>query len=242
MRSNTLFGLYGGLMAQITKEKAIAFGEHYTQISSQINIAKDYMLLLIVSLFSVCTRAPHIQHSENQNTVENVSIVRYTEQSTSNADAHATQITKPIAMLESQNTKQSVAIYMAGTEPPTLKGVYKVIGSELAKALTGSNAYSAVDRTEDALKIIEKEHIYQRSGAVDEKQIKELGKQLGVKFLCIAEVNEVMDSYFLDARLVDVETAVVVNVVSKPSAMKDVYQVVEMAKESALELVSGQKK
>lgn len=131
---------------------------------------------------------------------------------------------------------------MKGTEPPALKGAYKVIGSELAKALAESKAYSAIDRTEDALKIVEKEHIYQRSGAVDEKQIKELGKQLGVKFICIAEVNEIMGSYHLDARLVDVETAEVINVVSKPGAMRDVYQVVEIAKEVARELAGGQRK
>jgi len=138
--------------------------------------------------------------------------------------------------------KQSIAVYISGTEPPALKGAHKVIGSELAKALTESKAYSAVDRTEDALKIIEKEHIYQRSGAVDEKQIKELGKQLGVKFICIAEVSEVMGSHHLNARLVDVETAEVVAIVSKSGAMKDVFQVVETTKDTARELVGKQRK
>jgi hypothetical protein len=68
---------------------------------------------------------------------------------------------------------------MAGDEPPALKGAHKVIDSELAKALTGSSAYSAIDRTQDVLNIIAKEHVYQRSGAVDDEQIKELGKQVG---------------------------------------------------------------
>jgi len=185
------------------------------------------LIVLIVTQVFNCTNALLIQDSGNQTTADTTKVVQY-----------AVQSPTP----ELQGPKQSVAIYMVGMEPSALKGAYKVIGSELAKALTGSNTYSAVDRTEDALKIIEKEHIYQRSGAVDEKQIKELGKQLGVKFLCIAEINEVMDSYHLDVRLVDVETAVVINVVSKPCAMKDVYQVVETAKDTALELLGGQGK
>jgi hypothetical protein len=138
-----------------------------------------------------------------------------------------------------QAQKQSVAIYMKGAEPPALKGAHKVIGSELAKALTTSNAYSAVDRTQEVLNIIEDEHVYQRSGAVDDEQIKELGKQLGVAFLCIAEVNEVMGSYFLAARLVDVETARILKETSKPGTMKDIYQLVQVAQETARELVRG---
>jgi len=138
-----------------------------------------------------------------------------------------------------QGPKQSVAIYMAGAEPSALKGAYKVVGSELAKALTASPAYSAIDRTDEVLKMLEKEHVYQRSGAVDEAQIKELGRQLGVSYLCIAEVSEVMGSYLLDARLVDVETAQVLHVVSKPGAMRDVYQLVEISQSAARELVSG---
>jgi len=192
-------------------------------------------LLIIAILFCVCAKAPLVQHSENQNVASDANVP-------ANEDTPATTYTKQPSALEPQGPKQSVAIYMKGTEPPALKGAYKVIGSELAKALTDSKAYSAIDRTEDALKIIEKEHIYQRSGAVDEKQIKELGKQLGVKFICIAEVNEVMGSYHLDARLVDVETAEVINVVSKPGAMRDVYQVVDIAKEVARELAGGQRK
>ena len=145
--------------------------------------------------------------------------------------------TPPNEQAAPQAQKQSVAIFMAGNEPPALKGAHKVIGSELAKALTTSNAYSAVDRTQEVLNIIEDEHVYQRSGAVDDEQIKELGKQLGVAFLCIAEVNEVMGSYFLAARLVDVETARILKETSKPGTMKDIYQLVQVAQETARELV-----
>jgi len=175
---------------------------------------KRVAFFLIIALFCVCAKAPLVRNGGNQNT-----------------DAATGQV-----------IKKSAAVYMAGTEPPALKGAHKVIGSELAKALTSSNAYSAVDRTDDVLKVIEKEHVYQRSGNVDDAQIKELGKQLGVKFLCIAEVNEVMNSYHLDARLVDVETAEVISVVSKPGAMRDVYQVAETARDAGRELVGGQRK
>jgi hypothetical protein len=112
-----------------------------------------------------------------------------------------------------QGGKQNVAVYMAGKEPVGAKGAHKILGSELAKAITNSDTYSAVDRTDAVLKQIEKEHQYQRSGAVSDEQIKALGKQLGVSYLCIAEISEVKGgAYFLEARLVDVEKATVLKI------------------------------
>jgi len=184
-------------------------------------------LFITTLLFCVCTPPILVQDSEQKDNVKLV--VQDTEPNL----ADDTLITTP----ETQGHKQSVAIYMAGMEPSALKGVHKVIGSEFAKAFTASKAFSAVDRTQEVLNIIAKEHIYQRSGAVDDEQIKELGKQLGVRYLCIAEVNEVMDSYLLDARLVDVETAQVLKIASKPGTMKDIYQLVAVTQETALELI-----
>jgi TolB-like protein len=201
--------------------------------------------LLIVAPLCFCTPPALVQEtnpSGNDNTA-----AQETEQTEQrSAEQAVAQVQRPTdntpakqAEAAPQVQKQSVAIYMNGAEPPALKGAHKVIGSELAKALTASNAYSAVDRTQEALDIIEKEHVYQRSGAVDDEQIKELGKQLGVRYLCIAEVNEVMGSYFLAARLVDVETARILKETSTPGTMKDIYQLVEISQETARELVRG---
>ncbi len=135
--------------------------------------------------------------------------------------------------------KKNVAIYMAGTE--SIKGSYKVLGAELAKVLTKSDAYTAVDRSEAGRKIVSTEHIFQRSGAVEKDQIKKLGKQLGVQIVCIAEITEVMQSQYLEARLVDVETAEVFNIASKLGNMSIGADIVRTAQSVAHELLGEAK-
>jgi len=131
--------------------------------------------------------------------------------------------------------KKNVAIYMAGKE--SIKGSHKVLGTELAKVLTKSSAYTAVDRSEAGRKIVAQEHIFQRSGAVEKNQIKKLGKQLGVQIVCIAEITEVMKSHYLEARLVDVETAEVFNIAAKPGNMSGATDIVRTAQSVAHELL-----
>ena len=139
-----------------------------------------------------------------------------------------------------QPPKKSVAVYMSGKEPAAVKGAHKVLGTELAKALTKSGEYTAVDRTEEGRKVIAGEQIIQRSGAIDPKQIKKLGKQFGVDILCIAEITEVMKSHYLEARLVDVETAEVLAVASQMGNMSDGLDIVRTAQAVVQELVNGE--
>ncbi len=145
------------------------------------------------------------------------------------------------AVALAQTPKKSVAVYMAGTEPTAIKGSHKVLGAELAKVLTKSGTYTAVDRSEAGRKIVAQEHIFQRSGAVDMNQIKKLGKQLGVQVVCIAEITEVMKSHYLEARLVDVETAEIFNIASKPGNMSEATDIVRIAQSVAHELLGKAK-
>ncbi|GHV17135.1 hypothetical protein AGMMS49938_17760 [Fibrobacterales bacterium] len=133
--------------------------------------------------------------------------------------------------------RQKVAVYMAGTEPK--KGVYKVLGGQITKAITKSGDYSAVDRTDAILQQLKKEHGYQRSGAVSDDQIKKLGSQLGVKYLCIAEITEVMGDSYLEAKLIDVETALVENTGNVLVNMSSSKVLLEAADEVAVQLVGS---
>jgi len=137
-----------------------------------------------------------------------------------------------------QSGRQNVAVYMVGKEPAGANGSHKIFGAELVKAITNSDNYSAVDRTEKVLTQIEKEHVYQRSGTVSDAQIKELGRQLGVQYLCIAEISETgKGTYYLEARLIDVETAVVLKVATAYSNMKNSDPTARAAKRVAQELI-----
>ncbi|MDR3000325.1 MAG: tetratricopeptide repeat protein [Fibromonadaceae bacterium] len=136
-----------------------------------------------------------------------------------------------------QGKKQNVAVYMAGEEPAGAKGVHKVLGAELAKAITASKTYSAIDRTNEIQKQIAKEHTYQRSGMVNDTQIKALGKQLGVQYMCIAEATQVGKSFYLEVKLVDVETAKVMQVASTDADLKNAKEMVATVRKITQELL-----
>jgi len=135
-------------------------------------------------------------------------------------------------------SRQNVAIYMAGEEPASAPGMYNVLGGELAKAINNSKKYMAVDRTDAITNLLTKEHKFQRSGAVSDDQIKTLGKQFGVRYLCIAELSELQGgSYYLEIRLVDVETAVIVHTVTASSNLKGSAEMIRFAQQAARDLI-----
>ena len=145
---------------------------------------------------------------------------------------------KPAA---SDTGKQIVAVYMAGQEPQGAKGVHTIIGGELARVMSESDKYIAVDRTEAILEQLDREHIYQRSGAVDDDQIKAIGHQLGVQYLCISNINPVGKRYYLDTRLVDIVTAEIMRSVTATSALKDADEMTRVGRNIALELLEAEK-
>jgi len=147
----------------------------------------------------------------------------------------------PIQPVASEPGKQTVAVYMANEEPQGAKGVHTIMGGELARVLSESDKYTAVDRTEAILAQLDKEHVYQRSGAVDDDQIKSIGHQLGVEFLCISNINPVGKRYYLDTRFVNVVTAELVRSVTATSTLKDAEEMTRVGRNIALELLEAEK-
>jgi len=138
--------------------------------------------------------------------------------------------------------KQTVAVYMAGKEPRGAKGVHSILGGELARTISASQKYIAVDRTEAIQQQLASEHAFQRSGAVDDDQIKNLGRQLGVQFLCISDINPVgSGSYYLDVRLVDVVTAEIIRTATANSNMRNAEEMKRVARSIAYELIETEK-
>ncbi|MDR3013557.1 MAG: hypothetical protein LBU70_10205 [Chitinispirillales bacterium] len=137
--------------------------------------------------------------------------------------------------------KMAVAIYMAGEEPAEARGVHNILGGELARILSESESYLAVDRTEAILEQLAREHIYQRSGAVDDDQIKALGQQLGVQYLCISNISAVGRRFYLDTRLVDVVTAEIIRSVTATSRLNNANEMTRVARNIALELLEAER-
>jgi len=71
--------------------------------------------------------------------------------------------------------------------------------------------FVVVERSEAFTKQIDREHGKQRSGSVADNEISRMGKQYGISEICIASIEPVMGTYNINARLVNVERASVIN-------------------------------
>jgi len=125
-----------------------------------------------------------------------------------------------------QTSKEKVAVYITGEVDASYK---KVIGAKMVSAITKDEHYAAVERTADFLAELSKEQIYQRTGAVDDRQIVELGKQFGVSFVCVADVSKVFDSYFISARMINVKTGLITATAERDKEIKGMADLNELA-------------
>ena len=136
--------------------------------------------------------------------------------------------------------KPNVAVGAIGDEPDNSNAL-KGLSTQLTKAIVKNGRYTAIDRSEDILRQLGKEHIYQRGGAVDDekKQIKQLGTQLSVQYLCIVKSTWVIDRYMLEAKIVDVETAAIAEgkMGSEPSSLAGIDELMRAAEEISLQLL-----
>jgi hypothetical protein len=97
-----------------------------------------------------------------------------------------------------------IAVYVTGDVSDNER---KALGTKMLASLINSGRYKGIERSNSFLAEIEKEQTKQRSGAVDDNQISELGRQFGVKFVCIADITPAFGAFQVSARIVDVETA-----------------------------------
>jgi hypothetical protein len=97
-----------------------------------------------------------------------------------------------------------IAVYVTGNVGDDEK---KALGTRMLATLVNSGRYKGIERSNSFLAEIEKEQEKQRSGAIDDGQISALGKQFGVKFVCIADITPAFGDFQVSARIVNVETA-----------------------------------
>ena len=129
------------------------------------------------------------------------------------------------------STAKKVAVYVNRTGN---KDVDIILGDQLVAGFAQSGRYFAIERTQGFLNQLSKEQDYQHTGAVDDAELTRLGKQFGVDYVCIAKTSQLFGDYFISTRLIDVETATVVNSWNKEGAqLSNAQGVVTAAQEIA---------
>jgi hypothetical protein len=116
--------------------------------------------------------------------------------------------------------KLKVVVAAAGAGPQNKPNAMKILEAHVQKAFVNDGRYIAITRDEAVLNQIDKEQAYQRSGAVDDRQIAEIGRIAGAKYICTVKSTQVGvgSTFVLEASLVDIETAAVIGAGSTPCA------------------------
>ncbi len=131
--------------------------------------------------------------------------------------------------------QKKVAVYVTGEQ----SGVSKVLGDQLVAAFAKSGKYTAVERTSSFLAELSKEQGYQRSGAVNDRDIARLGVQFGVNYVCVADMSDVFGEKYISARLINVETAEIENAHNVSGEINNMNSLLKLAGEIADNLSKG---
>ena len=99
-----------------------------------------------------------------------------------------------------QNQRQQVAVWVEGQEPAKT-----VIASELVRAISTSPRHTAVERSSDFHRLMTAEIAHQQSGDVD-RQVAQLGRQLGVQLILAATVTPFAGTNHISARIINAQT------------------------------------
>ncbi len=130
--------------------------------------------------------------------------------------------------------QKKVAVYVTGQQT----GINKVLGDQLVAAFAKSGKYIAIERTASFLAELGKEQNYQRTGAVDDNELSRLGKQFGVQLVCVADVSDVFGEKYVSTRLIDVESAEVINTSNATSKLSSMSELLNLTAKLAQELTS----
>ncbi|MDR0559016.1 MAG: SUMF1/EgtB/PvdO family nonheme iron enzyme [Prevotellaceae bacterium] len=124
--------------------------------------------------------------------------------------------------------KKKVAVYVTGGADDNIN---KVIGAKLVQAIVKNGKYSAVERTDAINAIQQKEQNRYGSGSIDDSRAEELGKELGVNFICVAEIVEAFGEKYISARLVDAGLMEAVEFADVKYDIKDMPSLVKMSED-----------
>jgi len=101
--------------------------------------------------------------------------------------------------------QQEIAVFITGELNSNEK---QVLGAEILNAIVKSKRFTAKENSAAFMTEAEKK---QGAEAVNENDIYELGRQFGLRYICIADVATAFGSHQVSARIIDIEAAEIEN-------------------------------
>lgn len=131
---------------------------------------------------------------------------------------------------------KTIAVYVSGDDSIS-QTIKQIVGSQFVIGIVNTKGYSAIERTSDFLKELRREHNYQRSGFVDDEQIKIIGKEMGVDLVCAINLTHSDDILHIEAHLLEVETAKIIAGNNALTKLNDIDNIVFNSKKMAEQLI-----
>ena len=108
------------------------------------------------------------------------------------------------SLLMAQNQPKKVAVMETKAADGVSEFQANMIRGAMETAIANAKGYEGFDRS--AFDVIMQEQNFQRSGAVDESQIKQLGQMAGVQYVLVTEAAKEDGYLYILAKILDVET------------------------------------
>lgn len=135
---------------------------------------------------------------------------------------------------QTSSSRPKIAVYIIGDVSNAYK---KVFGAKMVSEITSSSDYYAVERTNDFIDVINKEYDHQLSGAVSNQEIAKIGQQFGVQYVAVVDISEIFGELFADAKLIEVETALIQYSCDNSQKVNDMSSLNNLAKTVASGLI-----
>lgn len=131
----------------------------------------------------------------------------------------------PLIAISQESHKIAVLVYGIN------RGVNEYIQNELITAFTDDGTYTVCERQDEFISLINKEHSFQQSGMVDDRDIIEIGRKLGAEYVCCFKMLDLMfGEQPIAARIKSVEKGSVVRSVQWSGEMNNAEHVREACK------------
>ncbi|MDE6832207.1 MAG: hypothetical protein K2J07_05705 [Muribaculaceae bacterium] len=135
---------------------------------------------------------------------------------------------------------KKMAVYVDGDATKSQK---TIVSSCVLARMSGSKDYSPFERNDAFLKALTKEQDFQLSGEVPEREIRAVGKRLGVDYVLAVNIIITDDGYcHMSGRLINLETGAIVKSVNQKREYENSEVLTAMANNIAYRLLNKNSK
>ena len=130
-----------------------------------------------------------------------------------------------------------IAVYVTGDIPDNNK---RVFGPQMLAALVNSGRYIGIERPNVFFAEAERKRTAEYGGAINDKQLSELGKESGVDYICVADIIPAFGVYQIEVRIVDAKTAETVLFGEAASQLKTIDDLTNISNHIVKNMLGGE--